>query len=177
MKSITDNSIPILLKLGKDNWWNLDANERVTLSAWIAMFVMTYEHADRETIAVSNEERAHLMLTAKAPDNWKIWIGRFDGVVASEAIFHRAFTFLFDEEPVSTKPNSQTTTFQFGKLIVSCFSTTAYFDFDVLEYGRALGLHTLWPLNDDIIAKPIVVHDDDGAETVGRAFTEDMLGG
>ncbi|MBZ9808101.1 hypothetical protein [Mesorhizobium sp. ESP-6-2] len=136
------------------------------------MFVMTWEFADKLTVAVTGGERKFLMENLRPPDNWKIWIGRYNGITYNDQISHRAFSL----GDISIKePNSQTTTFQFGKLVVSCFSTGADFDFEASKYGLAVGLHTLWPLVDQAISQPALVADDARAKFLATAFTNDLL--
>lgn len=171
MKRIVDDAIPILERLHYGEWKNLPQEEREKLSAWLTLFSMSYEFADKRTVSVSAGERFSLKDTCRPSRHWQIAIGGAElAEPYADLVTHRAISWL-PTNRWSGNLSGQVTLLVFGRLIalVCYWEFPIYFDFG--HFARSEGMHPLWPITSTSIATPFKVHDRDSFFRMVASFT------
>lgn len=174
MSLLNKRAAPTLVRLAEDDWWPLSEDEKRLLSAWCCMFSMTYEFADRWSLASNQYERDHLRITGTAPPNWHIAIARYGSGAWSHRANHRGYCYgseaghISDEPDIQNMPNmnTQITVFTFGHLLIAAMSTRAAPIDDLIDYSHRFGLQSLWPLDFTFIQKPARALTDDEVSMV-----------
>lgn len=112
------------------------------------MTTMVLEYADPPTVGVTWRERKIFSDLSVPPDNWAIWVAKYDGVTPNPSSWHIAFRshnpadFLL----IGSSCNAQITTFNLGKGLFHCFSYTGEMRPNFPEnFHKNLGLHPIWP--------------------------------
>jgi hypothetical protein len=160
MKGIVDAAIPILSRLTEGEWWNLIGSERVALAAWVTLFVMSYEFADRETATVSFRERSSFRESRRSSPHWYISIGVADPKPGQDPVCHRALG-LAEHIEWDGYRKACVTSLLFDRLLVTAIYAEFSLGFEFDQVSRMLGLHPLWPETVDPIARPLLMHTSD----------------
>ena len=170
MKKIVDDAIPILTELSQDIWLELSDDSRRRLAAWIVLFTMSHEYADRETVCVSASDRDNFRKSGVPSSHWRIAIGRIEPVPDVDSGIHRAIE-LAPDVVWSGHRRSQVTAFVFGKLLAVSYYSECPFSFSFEAHAREMKLRTLWPHNDKFVVGPPELHADKNLETIVHNLT------
>jgi hypothetical protein len=143
----------------------LSGSAQDIIAVWCAMATVTAEYLTRDetAVAISQVERDWLRDHRTPPENWKIWIGYYPG---RKGIWdHYVVPILGAEDaPQITsdgfaQPNTQTTTFVVGNLLVHALSSTG--DTDLVSRWNwpaasrvGLNLPQIFPRKESFIAWP-----------------------
>lgn len=177
MKLIVDDAIPILKLIGAGSWWDLSERECNILSSWLTLFTMTYEFADRSTVAVSTSERAAFRLLRSPSSHWHIAIGIAALTPGQDPTFHRCLA-LSPDVIWSGNRKSQITALAFGTMLAVTHYAEHPIDARLDELSAKLGLLTIWPtatksrLGAEGTFKPLQVYDDERFETIVPIYTD-----
>jgi hypothetical protein len=143
------------------------------------MATMTGEYIDRaiESKAVTQTERDWFMKNRIPPDNWRVWIGRFQRHKWKGQWIHVNAPILGATDAPDLKPgdlaqpNTQATTFVVGELYVHVMSSTGYpelvqrWSWPFLSRLSRL-LIQIWPSKESFVAWPTESMTDKDADTV-----------
>lgn len=114
MSKIQDTAKAPLTALGAGNWQEFDGEAQHSVALWAAMFTMTCEFDDRETVCIPQQERARFSVDRTLTDHWHIAVGKKIGP-CYDAKAHRAFT-IADRTGETYIP---ITIWEFGDLLIS----------------------------------------------------------
>jgi hypothetical protein len=164
MKALQDKAKPTMALLVNDDWSTLNSETAEVLALWATMFTMTSEHADRNTVSTTFDQRAWFKTNQRVPANWFIFIGRYretDPRRSMSVYNHHAFGVYRsnDEERLSPKLNTQTTTICLKNLLIHTFSTTSHIKEDQREFATRFDLRLIHPDKEDVIVRPERIHD------------------
>ena len=140
---------PIIVPLIRGESIALDDSAQITLARWIAKTTMTADTVDPSATAIPDIERAEMRLSGIIPTHWRIWIGQHRHKDWETAMDHIAVSLR--RPPIDPKlldiPNTQSTTFGIGKLLIySISSTFPHFRFSGVPPEITAFLFRLWPL-------------------------------
>ncbi|MFK0691777.1 hypothetical protein ACFX5Q_26745 [Mesorhizobium sp. IMUNJ 23033] len=123
----------------------LTPEEQHLLSKWAVMFTMVAEHLDYKTIAVPTEQRRAFAETQCIPENWRVWIGRYQGWRWHGNLIHRAAA-VTQPGDAAARMNLQTSAFAVGKLFLLTWNTTVS-GLDLIDFipPRKAALEAIWP--------------------------------
>lgn len=170
MKDVVDRAIPVVKAMSLGYWGGISHEDVLALAAWITLSTMSYEFADKETVAISQFERDCFRVTAMPSDSWQICIGYGEPTPGIEEITHRGFAIR--PTPYSpTAMNTQITAFYFGKLLALSFYTTVDLQMDVGTFAAAHGLARIWPNPRMPVRKPFYIHHDASITDLIESFT------
>ena len=149
---------------------------------------MTAEFLKRDKVAIAESDRRHLMNSGILPDNWRVWIGDYKRNKWAGHYNHSLLEVIEEKFPQTTpplvdKPNTQSTLFVIGRLLI--FAMSSAIEKVVDKFGAdSRALPRIWPVTSQTIAWPprLVLEDrdaDDLAEFLMRtaAATDDGTGG
>jgi len=122
MREVNEAAAPIIRRMIDHGPYRLSSEEKLAFSNWVTMFSMSYELADRETMATPISERRFLMENRHPPDGWWIMVGLYWGTAWSEMINHRGAWIGEDSSTEDLKCNAQTTVFTLGRSAVISIS-------------------------------------------------------
>ncbi len=187
MKAVNEAAEPHLVRLAEGEWWALTPTEKTQVAAWATMFSMTYEFADRFTLASTQAERDYLRENREPPPNWTIWIGSYgEGDWTHQCNHHAARAELnpsatvISEEPdvrISPNMNCQITVFTFGHLLIVTFSHRIRSPVRADAFGAVFGLQTIWPTGFGAVGKPIRHHTDSEIEAIAFGLSRNFMPG
>jgi hypothetical protein len=150
---------PLLLGLINTQSMKLDASQQELLARWIAMKVITGEHAERkQDIHVTpTVDRLQLRSHSEIPSFFSIYLG-WQTTKHDSAWLRQSWTMAFSSEGPSPKlegrtRNCQTVSILFGPLMVFVL-TVRLDDFRVEEFFRFGPLTQIWPTKNEIITWP-----------------------
>jgi hypothetical protein len=142
MSRIQQRAKPFLIPLIEGSTSVLGTVAQKAIATWCVMATMTAEYLthDLTSIAISQADRDWFRDHGSPPENWKIWIGRYHGNRGQWTHFvvpvlSRGTTNSADDRRAA--PNTQTTTFIVGRLLVHVMSTSG--DPDIIS-------RWVWPL-------------------------------
>jgi hypothetical protein len=118
MRSLQDQAIDVLTALSQGDWSDLSANKRRIVANWAAMFTVSYEFADKETVKIPVEERLRFSKDQSLGDDWLVAIGVAD-FPSPDSASHRAMSSVMSD---GTRKPVQLTAWDFGELLL----VTAY---------------------------------------------------
>lgn len=173
MNRIIGEAKPTITDLNYGYWGQISLDRQSTVAAWIAMFVMSHEFADKETVCVSQHERTFLMDNGLPSENWQIAIGFGAPNPPNDMTTHRALE-LRPEYEWDGNRRFQITTSYFGRLLFMAY----YADFDNLQpepFFIQNGLASIWPARTTPLRKPFRTHDEDSVGNLTALFTEWVL--
>ncbi|MBG6116212.1 hypothetical protein IWY39_000016 [Sphingobium sp. JAI105] len=171
MKGIVDESIPLLKPLTSGYWGSISLESQYILAKWIALFTMSFEYADRDTVCVSQRERDDFRRTGILSENWDIAIGYVEGAPGVEPTFHRGIQ-LWGQPDWNGHRLGQITAFVFGKMIAVASYSEFTHQFSFEDYATRLGLVTIWPIKSgSSIKKPFRIHCDDSVYQIIEEFS------
>jgi hypothetical protein len=165
MSRIQNDAKPFLIPLIQGKKIVLGSAAQKAIGAWCAMVTITSDYLPRDpsAIAISQAERDWFREHKAPPDHWKIWIGdyrRQKGVwnhyvvpiLDSNNILHRP------DGPLA-QPNTQSTTFVVGNLLVHTLSSTGDLDLAARwnwPFSTRIGLNLprIFPLKESFIVWP-----------------------
>lgn len=189
MSQIQEKAKSHLIPLFDGNAVPLTIAAQTAIAKWATMATMTGEYLSRDDryIAIPAEDRASLMAD-RIPSTWRIWIGflakpgwRRQWQHASLPILNAEYLpqSVTDDE---RSPNTQTTTFTVGKLLVTTFSCpfptiTHGWDWRTAERASR-AIRQIWPIVANPLRLPLRRLSHTGANMIGDAFVRyyDKLG-
>ncbi len=148
----------------------VSVKSQITIASWVAMTWMTSEHLDQRGQATSQEDREWLMEKGEPPDDWLVWIGRYQGTRWPEQISSMSnFVGSAKELAAETRPlvNTQVTTFVVGHLVGHTFSSP------IVRHAEVSidGLAPIWPAAPADLDWPgLPILDDDDIDSVADAI-------
>jgi hypothetical protein len=181
MSEIQKAAKPFLVPLiqGRTSLLGLPAQRAI--SAWCAMATMTAEYLVRDVTALSitQSERDWLRDNGTPPSNWKIWIGRANGRMGMWRHYIAPILAAKDTGKASSeglaRPNTQTTTFIIGYLLVHVMSSTGSPETVTgwnwpLSTRIGLNLPRIFPTKESVIVWPSQPFTDAEVKLISDAF-------
>jgi hypothetical protein len=179
LSRIQEQAKPILIPLIQGRTTSLGITAQSKLAAWCTMATMTAEFIDRDSGSrgVSQMERDWLRNNSGVPDNWRIWIARFQRYKWKPQWIHLTLPILGSEDSAGLKPgdtapaNTQATSFVIGELYVHVLSSTGYpglvGKWAWPPFSRLSRLLVqVWPLKESFIAWPTDSLRDRDADSI-----------
>lgn len=159
MSGVEAKAKPLLLDLINTRSINLDASQQELLARWIAMKVITGEHAERkQDIHITpTVDRLRLRSDSEIPPYFSIYLG-WQTTEHNAAWVRQSWTMAFSSDGPTPKlegrsKNCQTVSILFGPLMV--FVLTIRLDgFRAEEFFRFGPLAQIWPRKNETIAWP-----------------------
>jgi hypothetical protein len=154
MSGLQEDARPFLVPLLKAQPVRLHRVAQRTLAAWAAMTLMVAEHVDTDLIAVSEEDRRHLLGTKTAPKTWRIWAGAH-AVQQFPLYSHNVLEFVGkrpDEigHEKSAAPNTQTSTICVGRNLLFHAMSSSVAHHIIRRWPIpeqvSVGLRQIWPI-------------------------------
>lgn len=142
MKYIVDKAIPLLKGFHENNLFKLkDIQDSNCVSSWVALFCMSHEFADKETICISASERDRFRLEGACNENWLCGYAKLEEFCPDDAYYHRAFSV----QTLNGTMHMQISLFTFGKVIF--FGMWAPFEIDqeIQRFFKESGFNILYP--------------------------------
>lgn len=133
LSGIQERAKPYLVPLIQGHSAVMGTPAMDAIAAWCVMATMTGEYLTRDTtaVAVSQGERDWFRDHGTPPPNWKVWLGHYQRYRWQGRWAHFVLPILDAKHIVRTEedrrapPNTQTTTFIIGNLLVHTMSTSA----------------------------------------------------
>lgn len=150
MKQIQDNAIQPLTRLSNGDWSELSVESQRAVSNWAAMFTMSYEFADKETVNISQAARTRFSEDQSLDDDWTISIG-VSLTAAKDCIGHRAMNAELEDgtvEPV------QITAWDFGNLFIATICGPPQFNEKITAKLFNANMRVIRPFNSESLLKP-----------------------
>jgi len=130
LSQIQEKAKPYLIPLFDGQNATLGKEAQRWIATWAAMATMTGEYLsrDEQNVAVPQKERTRFMQARRPPNNWRIWIGKYEREKWAGQWRHNSFPIYPEKEIMQAAasgkrlPNHQTTSFVIGKLFVHVFS-------------------------------------------------------
>jgi hypothetical protein len=147
MSRIQNDAKPFLIPLIRGQRAVLNQKAQKAILAWCAMATITGDYLPRDATAtaISQGERDWFRDHGVPPDNWKIWIGNYR---RQKGIWNHYVVPILAAEDVPqgttdglAQPNTQSTTFVVGDLLVHVLSSTG---------DRNLVPRWIWPIGSRI---------------------------
>jgi hypothetical protein len=168
MKANLDAAMPILKRLHDGYWGNVTDAEAVKLSRWFIQFTMSYEFADRETVAVPQEVRTQFAIEGSISGYWVIAIGVATPVTGREPVYHRSLALRF---PDGREEPFQVTALMFGRLIALSVYSTFPTPIAVLSAVSDMSLAVIHPSQTEI-CRPSWGHNEETVPVIVQAITD-----
>lgn len=159
MSVLETQAKPALAAMIRDEEVEISPEIQRRLSAWAAMTAIVAECTDPPTQAVPPHDRAVLMGASAPPEHWRIWFGRYRGREWKQRYRHigmLAATSRTEALAHAGVPNTQTSTFVVGHMLVFISSSTLLEPDTDLVPALASKLIRVWPISDDTVAWPPV---------------------
>lgn len=170
MKAIVDAAIPILKPLDFGFWGNLSDEDQQKIASWIALYTMSFEFGDRETVCVSQTERFLFRESSVPSHHWRIAIGYGNFFRDIDWTIHRAMS-IHPEISYDGHRKTQITAFSHGHLVaMSYYSESILFE-EFTKIVQRSGLEPIWPRRDTILTKPFQVKYDGDMEDLVNNLT------
>ena len=181
MSRLQERAKPYLIPLFDGQDVRLSADAQTAIAQWATMATMTAEYLGRDarSVAVSPEDRA-LLMAGTIPKGWRIWIGLLARPGWRRQWQHAVLPILDAErlpENVTEderRPNTQTTTFTVGRLLVtviSCPFPSITRGWDWRTAPRARGaLRQIWPIDQAPLGLSLQRLSHVGANMIADAF-------
>jgi hypothetical protein len=182
MGRLQERAKPFLIPLFNGEFTDLTDIAQIRIAAWCAMATMTSEHLARnpQKIVVTQEERAWLMQHGRAPDTWRIWIGKFKRNKWPGQWIRITLPVIAEKDipqVLSTDfraPNVQTTTFIIGELYVHAMSSAFQSITDGWDWRSAPkarnSLNQIWPILSGSVPFGLLEFSDTDAESFATAY-------
>ena len=182
LSQIQEKAKPYLIPLFDGQTATLGKEAQRWIATWAAMATMTGEYLSRDmqNVAVPQQERTKFMRTRRPPQNWRIWIGKYEREKWAGQWRHNSFPIYSEDKIMEVTasgkrlPNHQTTSFIIGKLFVHVFS--GHFRGIIMRWDwqnapRALNaLRQVWPIEQNVVHWPGAVMTDRDASDFAMAF-------
>jgi hypothetical protein len=180
MSGLETLSKPILTPLIRGESCNLGTDELKILSRWLAVKVIVSEHARRDLVATTREDRRDVMRGDVSDRHWQMWIGKHSSREWHYGGYFRHAVTLGAIDPSTGEPeppnnsyvkNTQAVTIGLGDLILHAVFTRVD-PFGELEFrGRlAKGMRKFQPFRGPITWPPEVVLSHSEVEDVAMSF-------
>jgi hypothetical protein len=190
MSKIEDSSKDIIIALMNHEDVILSSDQQIKLVSWIALMAIMVEFTHIPSKVIPVTERKYFLQNKLPPEDWTIWIGKYQGNEWQQRYFHKASQFSDQEltvearfknvqnPPEITSPNFQTCVLVVSGLVIFIGSTTRT---DIKHEISDLALPNMvqiWPLkNAQIDWKPITTISDkevndinNTSETIGMKY-------
>ena len=181
MSQIQEKAKPHLIPLFDGFDVTLSVAAQAAIAKWATMSTMTAEYLGRGDphIAVPQNDRA-LLMRGHIPETWRVWIGLLAHAGWKRQWQHAVLPILDAEYlPQSVKdddrlPNTQTTTFAVGKLLVTTFSSpfpsiTHGWDWRTAPRAGRM-IRQIWPITTSSLRLPLQRLSHTSANMIGDAF-------
>lgn len=157
MSILEDKAKPVFLRIFKNEGVVLNREEQNLLSRWIAMKVITGEHAGNDIHVTPEEDRNLLMLKNIIPEYFAIYIG-VHGAESHSAWLRISQTIALSPNGPNPqlgklKRNTQTVSFICGPLFVFAFSIREK-GINPTEFFNLGHLKQIFPPRDNIVTLP-----------------------
>lgn len=179
MGSLQTRARPVLEPLMRGIAVPLSSAAQEVMAAWATMATMVIEYSDFDTVAVTEGERDAFYRSQQALPGWRIWIGLNGGM---SAVFYHAALAVGSEQPPhdgSQRPNTQTTTLGFGKLVLQTFSSTAELPSGLTDWlaGNLPSsvLQIIWPPLQGLVTVPSHALSNAEFVAVGKLMSEGLI--
>ena len=177
MSRLEQRAKPILIPLITGQPLVLAQNQQRILSAWITMKIMVAEFEHATDVVSMQNERDLVMNSARAPDNWQIWIGHQSGGPRWLLGYSRQSATLWvgtpperQSEEIELPKNTQFVTIGIGQLFIQAISTTvAGLSFDP-KPANALFQKQIWPYRSGMLWPCLRISSDAAVENFSRNF-------
>lgn len=163
MSKIQESTKPYLVPMLKGERDSFYKNGQTALAAWVGMFVMVAEYADRDKVSISARERRRLLQRKRPPAHWRIWIGKYERSTGVERWFHHVIPIAKDGVQIVTngsipRSNTQTSTILLGDhLVIHAMSSSVAPG--IIKRWRhapdiASKMRQIWPIQDRYVCWP-----------------------
>jgi hypothetical protein len=180
MSALETQAKPILTPLIRGEKYELREEEQRVLSRWIAVKAVVSEHARRELVATTSEDRREIMKGVVSTQRWQIWVGKHASRQWHHGGYHRNAMTLGALNPATGVPeppdnslvkNTQAVTLGLGALIIYAIFTRVE-ALGELKFSGQLGegLRQIHPHRGPIIWPAGVVLSDLQIEHITTAF-------
>ena len=162
--NLQDLAKPDLLPLIQGHW-SLKHGQHGRLAAWVVMTVLVADYANGQMSAFAPSVRKEFLNTLSPPDNWVIWLGRYDG---SDSGLTNQVAWAAEPEinmPQRHKADSTIFSRTIGQLMVIAIAGDWVFPIvknveKLKEYEELFGLVRILPTAQGDIM-PVKVYSDD----------------
>jgi hypothetical protein len=154
--------------------WDLSSQEISDAAAWLAMFTMSYEFHDLETMASRQSDRTYLRRRLSAPSDWWVLVAQHRAPGWAEQVGHTGIKWLTGENLAAdaTNPRDRENPAANFQLTISTFGTMAFVV--TSHHGDAIhtpcmletiyaayqcGFQLLWPSKQEFVPPSGFVHD------------------
>lgn len=168
MSRVVDRARPVLTRMNYGYWGAVSGEEVAALSRWIAMFTMSFEFADRETVCIPQHVREEFARGDDLGPDWLIAIGFVTPRTGLEPAIHRAFRFSIDS---GHEAMIQCTVFIFGRLICLSNHSVAGCPPRLSRMAQDMKLCGIHPAP-AVVAKPLWEHDESSVEMIIEAMSD-----
>ena len=168
MSDIGDAAQAALIRMNYGYWGDVSEDEIASLSRWIALFTMSHEFADRETVCIPSHVRKAFSQGAELDSDWLIAIGYAVPKIGNDPVFHRAFRFTNED---GQQAMIQVTIFMFGMLFCLCYHSVAGTPERIYQVVHNSRLAIIHPQGERI-CKPNWVHDESSIDIIMEGMSD-----
>lgn len=168
MSMIVEAARPVLTRMNYGYWGRVTTGEAAALSRWIAMFTMSFEFADRETVCVPQHVREEFARGDDLGPDWLIAIGFATPRTGLEPAAHRAFRLSIES---GHEAMIQCTVFLCGRLICMSNHSVAGCPERLHRMAEDMKLCVIHPPGAEII-KPLWEHDESSVDMIIQSMSD-----
>jgi hypothetical protein len=152
----------------------LDYATKLNISKWIVLTCIMAEYTDLSTKSISAQNRLYLYEEKLPPNNWRIYIGKYEGNEWKQRYRHHGIVAVLEEDLYKkNRPNMQFSTIVWGALFIHAISIPESMNLNDYLFPNSFKkkLRSIWPIKNDTLKSDSEIISDIEAIEIADYFS------